>query len=178
MKRRVLSFLVGHPGLRRRATMPLMRLLRGRRLLSRPQLRFVRTLQLPDQVVYNAGLQRWEPSSAAFSPSSTDGSLSGDLEELLRADGLPPQTLYPAVPRAVGAATFTIQQARDLGVQVRHDPVWSNWYHGGALFPGTGRNQLKRALKSVAQELIAIDAAEALQSYRDRHGGQKPQGHP
>jgi hypothetical protein len=141
--------------------------------LSRPQLRFIRTLQSPDQVVYDAKLKRWRISSAAFGPSSSDNCLSGDLEELLTADGLPPDALYPAVGRAVGAATFTIEQAASLGVQVAHDPVWSNWYHGAARFPELGAsdlNKAKKALQRVATDLIPIDEGEALRLHIKMRG--------
>ncbi|HTX49033.1 MAG TPA: hypothetical protein VME40_06535, partial [Caulobacteraceae bacterium] len=158
-----------------------MRLVRRPKTLVRLDLRFVRTLQSPDQVVYDSRLKRWRVSSAAFGPSSVDGSLSGDLEELLEADGLPPDALYPAVARAVGASTFTIREANALGVTVGHEPVWTNWYHGGARFPGMNTsvvNKAKKRLQGVAQDFIPIDSDSALRWYREKNNGQLPPGHP
>lgn len=179
---RVISSMIGRPGLRRRIAMVVMRACRRRRTIAQPDLRFVRTLQSPDQVIYDAKLGQWRPSSAAFGPSSSkDKSLSGDLEELLAADGLAVDALYPAVDRAVGACSFTIEQARALGVEVGHDPVWTNWYHGGARFPGMSSSAVSRAkkkLRDAAVELVAIDAAAALHWYQDHNGGSFPQGYP
>jgi hypothetical protein len=179
MKRRVLSLLVGRPGLRRRLAMALMKLFRARRNLSQPQLRIIRSLQSPDQVVYDANLKRWRPSSAAFGPSKEDGSLSGDLEELLLADGLSVDALYPAVPRSVGASTFTVGEAGGLGLPVKHDPVWPNWYHGSTIFPdgSSAISKAKRGLQKLAQDLIPIDEVMALKWYVDKHG-HAPPGHP
>lgn len=139
--------------------------LRGTRShLSRPDLRFVRTVQAPDQVVFNKHTNRYEASSAAFTGSSNGGSLSGDLEELIQGDGLPLDILYPAVKRGVGAVTFRVQDALDLGLHVHHEPVAANWYHGGV------RGNLKKTetkLKAVANELIEIDQ-EASRLYHEK----------
>jgi hypothetical protein len=161
--------------------MLVMKAFRRRKALSSPDSRFVRTLQSPDQVVYDAKQKCWRASSAAFGPSSKDRSLSGDLEELLVVDGLRADSLYPAVGRAVGASTFTVRQAQALGVAVDHDPVWTNWYHGAARFHGMNTSAIgkaKKNLQNIALDFIAINEPDALRWYRERNEGRYPPGHP
>jgi hypothetical protein len=105
MKQRWLSSIVGHRGWLRDSVMILMRLFRRSYPFSRlqPDLRFIRTLQSPYHVVMDEQTGRYRISSKAFSPSSVDGALSGDLEQVLDDDGLLPTAMYPAVGDAVGA---------------------------------------------------------------------------
>jgi hypothetical protein len=143
----------------------MFRLRKKRSTLSRPDALFVRTLQAPDQLVFNKATNEWELSSQAFSASSTDGSLSGDLEELLEADGLETLSLYPSLDRAVGAVGFTVQTATGLGLTVGHEPMKANWYHGGVR--GNLNKGNKRKLKDAAISLVAIDQKRA-QIYDDQ----------
>lgn len=95
-----------------------------------PDLRFIRTLQSPHHVVKDGQTGRYRISSKAFSPSSSDGKLSGDLEQLLQEDGLHATAMYPAVSGAVAAAAISVGRIRDAGATVEQDPVCRNWYHG------------------------------------------------
>ena len=131
---------------------------RARSSLSRPDLRFVRTVQAPEHIIFDKAVGRYVLTSAAFSPSSSDGSLSGDLEELLLGDGLRCDTLYPSVTRAVGAVTIKVSDAINLNLTVGHKPVRANWYHGG--IRGIKGN-VRRKLKERAEELVAIDQSAA-----------------
>lgn len=174
VKRRFISFCVGHRGWRRTLAMKWMcRLRQKRSTLSRPDLRFIRTIQAPDQVVFNKATERYEFSSQAFSASSTDGSLSGDLEELLVGDGLHALTLYPSIDRAVGVAGFRVEDAVNLGLTVAHEPVKTNWYHGGVR--GDLKKKTRQRLKEAATELVPIGQEEARfwQEERDRAAAAK-----
>jgi hypothetical protein len=120
-------------------------------------LHFIRTIQSPNHVVKDAATGLYRVSSKAFSPSSEDKKLSGDLEQLLLTDGLHATSLRPALSRAVGAFALTIGKLRDQGLSVAHDPVRENWYHG-AVSGITKRHQ--KILSREAIELIAIDQGE------------------
>lgn len=133
--------------------------------LSRPDLRFVRTLQAPDHLVFNKASGLYEVSSQAFSASKGDGSLSEDLEELLVGDGLDARALYPAVSRAVGASAFPVEEAISLGLSVGHEPAHTNWYHGGVR--GNLNKGNKKKLQRIAQELIPIDQ-DAARDYEEK----------
>ena len=123
-----------------------------------PDYRFVRTIQAPHHLVPDKATGLYRLSSKAFGPSKLDGGLSGDLEELLARDGLGALAFYPAVKRAVGAATLSIKQIRGHGLEVRHEPVMEDWYHGGIHgFKGKAKEKLFRD----AVELIAIDQNQA-----------------
>lgn len=137
-----------------------MRLLRRKCPPSQlqPDLRFIRTLQSPFHVVPDQQTGRYRISSKAFSASKLDGGLSGDLEQILQADGLQPTALYPAVRNAVGAAAIPIGKIQEAGGNVCHDPVWRNWYHG-SVFNIT--DAVKRKIFKSASEMIEIDQAEA-----------------
>ena len=120
-----------------------------------PEYRFIRTLQAPDHVVLDKNAGRYRISSKAFGPSRSDGGLSGDLEQPLVADGLPALALYPAVDRAVGAASLTVGQIlAHGGLSVQHVPVRSNWYHGNILGITGG---IKKRLSKQALEIVPID---------------------
>jgi hypothetical protein len=118
-----------------------------------PEFEFVRTLQ-HYHVTYDKHLGRYRISSKAFSPSSTDNSLSGDLEELLKVDGLPATAMYPAVEHYVGAAALKVEDIRALGLEVEHQPVQTNWYHGGIV---KIRDSHKKKLEKISREIIQID---------------------
>jgi hypothetical protein len=124
-----------------------------------PEFRFIRTLQSPHHLVFNEHTGRWTISSQAFNPSSSDKKLSGDLEQILVADGLDAVAMYPAVRDAVGAASVTVEQIRDATASVEHDPEPSNWYHGSVT--GTKAKKVKQRLRDVAVEIIPIDHARA-----------------
>src|SRR6185437_4714783 len=91
--------------------------------------------------------------------SSSDGTLSGDLEEILHEDGLPATAMYPAVRDPVGAASVTVEQIRTTGAGVAHDPARHNWYHGAVA--GTKPKRIRNKLKDGALEIIPIDQARA-----------------
>ena len=140
--------------------MILMRLSRRKYPSSqlRPELRFIRTLQSPYHIVRDERTGKYRVSSKAFSPSSADGGLSGDLEQLLIGDGLSATAMYPAVQGAVGAAAIAIGRIRDAGARPEHDPVWHNWYHGSVFGITSG---VKKRLNKAASEIVPIDQAEA-----------------
>lgn len=168
IKQRLLSFIVGRPGLLRNASMILMNLLRRKCLSSQlqPEFRFIRTLQSPHHVVPDENAGRFRISSKAFGPSKADGGLSGDLEQILLGDGLPVTAMFPALSRAVGAAAITIKKIRDAGGKIEHDPAWKNWYHG-SIFEVTG--SVKKKLHKAAVEIIPIDQAEAARIHAEWH---------
>ncbi len=76
---------------------------------------------------------RYRISSKAFGPSSSDGALSGDLEQLLVEDGLDPLALYPSVDRAVGAASLTIGDIQALGLSVAQHTAEAHGLPGSAV---------------------------------------------
>lgn len=161
MRKRLLSFIVGRPGLLRDSAMCLMYLFRRKWPPSRlrPEFRFIRTLQSPHHVIFDERTGRYGISSQAFNPSSSDGTLSGDLEEVLVSDGLSPIAMYPAVRDPVGAASVTVGQIGDALAHVDHGPVRRNWYHGEVR--GTKARSVKKRLSNVAVEIIPIDQARA-----------------
>lgn len=142
--------------------MILMRLLRETRPSSQLQrdLRFIRTLQSPHHIVPDEETGLYRISSKAFGPSSADGKLSGDLEQILKVDGLEATAMYPAVRDAIGAAAVTIGNILAAKATVEHDPVWTNFYHGSVL--GTKAKRVKDRLREAAVEIIEIDQAEAV----------------
>ena len=164
--KRLLSFIVGRRGLLRNSTMRLMLLLRRKWQPShlQPDFRFIRTLQSPHHLVFDEHTGQYSISSQAFTPSGSDGALSGDLEQVLMADGLIATAMYPAVRDAVGAASLTVGEIRRADATVEHDPVQGNWYHGAVR--GSKSRSVKRRLSAAAVEIIPIDqirAAELVQ---------------
>jgi hypothetical protein len=140
--------------------MALMRLFRTKCHSSQLQhdLRFIRTLTSPHHVVPDDHTGTYRISSKAFGPSSSDGKLSGDLEQILRVDGLEPTAMYPAIKHPVGAAAITIREILAAGAAVEHDPVWTNFYHGSVL---DIKKRIKDKLRAAAVEIIPINHAEA-----------------
>lgn len=132
---------------------------KARSTLVRRDMRFIRTIQAPQQIVFDKYLNRFRLSSAAFGPSSSDGYLSGELEELFIADGLPLNILYPNIERAVGVAAFRVQDAIGLGLVVRHDPATRNWYHAGV--GGSFKGRTKEKLRDFSKEMLPLDQAAA-----------------
>jgi hypothetical protein len=124
-----------------------------------PDLRFIRTLTSPHHVVPDDSTGRYRISTKAFGPSSSDGKLSGDLEQTLKNDGLEATAMYPAISNPVGAAAVTVGDITSTGACAEHDPVRTNFYHGSV--SGTKPRSVKEKLRSVAIEIIAIDQAEA-----------------
>ena len=161
IKQRLLSFIVGRPGLLRDSVMVLMRLFRPKCPSSQlqPNLRFIRTLTSPHHVVPDEDTGAYRISTKAFGPSSSDSKLSGDLEQTLKADGLEATAMYPAIKNPVGAAAVTIGDILAAKATVEHDPVWTNFYHGSVF--GTKAKRVKEKLRDAAVEIIEIDQAEA-----------------
>jgi len=85
--------------------------------------------------------------------------VSGDLEQVLAADGLGPTAMYPAVRDAVGAASLTVHDIQSLQANVDHDPTDKNWYHG--IITGCNSKSVKRRLRNAASEIVPIDQAKA-----------------
>ncbi|MFK4622529.1 hypothetical protein [Bradyrhizobium diazoefficiens] len=120
------------------------------------EFRFIRSLRSPHHVVFDEDLGRYVISSAAFKPSSgKDGTLSGDLEQILAFDGLEPTAMYPAVRDPVGAASVTIAEIRAVKAAVEHDPTSRNWYHGAVR--GTKSKGANKQLSKRATEIIPIN---------------------
>jgi hypothetical protein len=120
-----------------------------------PDFRFIRTLQSPWHLVPDGQTGRYKISNKAFGPGS-DGTVSGDLEQILAHDGLAATAMYPAAVRhQVGAASLTVHQIREAGAQAAHDPVTWNWYHGAVT--GTRPKRIRDQLGKLAVEIIPID---------------------
>ena len=121
-----------------------------------PDGRTLRTVQAPHHVKNADGT--WVVSSAAFSPSSSDKSLSVDLEQLLHADALDSTALYRELPRSVGLYALGVGELRHLVMDVDHRPIWPNWYHGGVQKITHG---LRKKMAQHAVAVIEIDQAAA-----------------
>ena len=124
----------------------------------RGDLRALRTLQAPEQVQWDARAQNWRVSSAAFKPQS-DGSISVDLEEIQLREGLPINSDYPRVARAVGLVAHRIERLRADGFDVVHVPLPDNVCHGEAR--GTPTQGIRKRLASECEIIIAIDGDDA-----------------
>jgi hypothetical protein len=94
--------------------------------------------------------------------------VSVDLEQLLAEDGLPLLFMYPAVHNNVGAAAHPISLLREKRLDVLHDPIKTNWYHGGIC--GNLTKSIKTTLAKSAEPLIQIDEAEAERFWNAVHG--------
>jgi len=141
-----------------------------------PDFRFIRTLQSPHHIIFDEKTGLYRISSKAFTPSSSDGKLSGDLEEVLAADGLGPTAIYPAVRDAVGAASVTVGEIRALQAEVDHDPTRENWYHGAAT--GCKKKSVKQKLSAAASEIVPINQAKARELDRMLDAGRTYPGEP
>jgi hypothetical protein len=112
-------------------------------------------------------------SSKAFGASSSDGKLSGDLEQILGYDGLPATAMYPAIKNPVGAAAITVGDILAAGATVEHDPVWTNFYHSSV--SGTKPKRVRNSLYRVAVEIITINQAEAARLEREFIAASQPE---
>lgn len=126
-------------------------------------LRGARTLQAPQQVAFDHGLQQYVVGPAAFRPQS-DGTISLDLEEALLSDGLPIDGAYGGVARAVGLVAHTVGRLEAAGFAVSHRPVDGNDYHGEAA--GSPSRSERRALADTCEIVRAIDQVEAARQQR------------
>lgn len=137
--------------------------LRRRRPHSRwsPDCRALRAVQAPQQVK-NAGGQ-WVISSAAFSASKSDASCSVDIEPLLTDDGLDARALYPTLVRTVGLFAVLVRDIRANTLELHHEPVRSNWYHGGLRGAGLSSHKTRKALARACQVVVPIDQEAASQ---------------
>jgi hypothetical protein len=93
--------------------------------------RALRSLQAPEQVVFDPLENRWAVSPSAFRPQS-DGTISVDLEQLLKLDDKPLSHGYPRIARAVGLVAHRVGRLGEAGFTVAHVPIEGNDYHGEA----------------------------------------------
>lgn len=105
-------------------------------------------------------------SSAAFGPSSSDKRLSVDIEQLMSADGLGPTDLYPGIDRSVGLYAVEVAKVRELNLEIEHQPILPNWYHGGVL--NISSHGVRKKLAKAASAVIEIDQAAAQAFHEDR----------
>lgn len=124
----------------------------------RPDRRGLRSIQAPEQVVFDPLEDRWTVSPGAFKRQS-DGTISLDLEEVLEADNLPLTHGYPRINRAVGLVAHAVARLRAAGFAVTHVPVEENDYHGEAR--GHPDRPERDALASTCEIIIALDGDEA-----------------
>jgi hypothetical protein len=163
MRGRLLCFLVGRPGIRRTITMKIMGHLRRTRQPSEllPNYSFLRTIQSPSHTFWDELYQEYRLSTGAFKASTSDKTVSGDLEQLLVADEVPVSEFQSSLARVVGLYAIQIQKIRDQALTVSHLPVLTDWYHGGIagnLKPRSIREKLRDdavAIIKVDQELAA-----------------------
>ena len=158
---RLLYFLVGRPGIRRSLTMRLMCRIRRTHPSSEllPDSRFIRTIQSPDHLVKDELTGLYRVSSKAFHPSRNDGTLSGDLEQLLTGDGLTVADFQSSLTRVVGKYGISISQVRARGLEAEHRPVIDNWYHGAIC--GNFTQSKERQLYKDAIPIMEIDQLSA-----------------
>jgi len=134
-----------------------------------PEYDVIRTVQAPHQLqLVTDASGTWRLSSAAYSPSS-DGFVSVDLEQLLIQDQLTSLFMYPAVNRSVAAASHKVSLLRTLGLDVIHDPITKNWYHGGisGIKNSTAGKRIRRQLAASASFLVPINQIEAQRLYNE-----------
>lgn len=125
--------------------------------------RALRTLQAPEQVIFDPAEGCWKPSSVAFKAQS-DGTVSVDLEEMLIADGRPLDHRYPRVSRAVGLIAHSVDRLTTAGFTVRHVPIEGNPYHGEARgkLPGA----VRRELAATCEIIVPLDG-DLAQRHKD-----------
>lgn len=124
-----------------------------------PESRLLRTLQAPQHVQHEDGI--WRPSSAAFSASRADAACSVDLEQLLVEDGLSAKSLFPSLPKSVGLVALPLSIVIGEGLEAKHDPVESDWYHGGILGAGLKKQGVRKRLAARCESVVPIDATAA-----------------
>lgn len=120
--------------------------------------RLLRTIQAGHPQCVRDGTGKWRPSSGAFNVSRSDGWMSIDLEELLHRDGLPPDFLFPALPRAVALVAHPLATYRQRGCLIEHQPIPTNYYHGGV---SNISNSTRRFLARNCEYICPIDEAVA-----------------
>lgn len=128
-----------------------------------PDGRVLRAIQAPNHVKNSEGV--YVVSSAAFSPSSSDKCLSVDIEQIMKRDGLNPTDLYPSMPRSVGLYAVGVDKLGELKLGLEHQPLRSNWYHGGVLHISHG---LRKKLAKAASAVIEIDQTAAAEFYGEK----------
>lgn len=156
----------------------LMCLLRRNRQSSQllPEYEVIRTVQAPHQLqLVTDATGNWRLSSAAYSPSS-DGLVSVDLAQLLIEDQLHILFMYPAVSRNVAAASHKVSALRELGLDVIHDPVLKNWYHGGisGIKNSNAGKRIQRQLARSASFPVPINQVEAQRLYDEMNAKRQP----
>jgi hypothetical protein len=120
---------------------------------------FLRTIQSPSHTVWDDLHKQYRLSSKAFSPSASDKTVSGDLEQLLLADEVPISKFKSSLRRVVALYAIQVEKIHIQQLVVSHLPVPTNWYHGG--ISGKITDKVKRKLKDEAVPIIGIDQALA-----------------
>lgn len=135
----------------------------------RGDLRALRTLQAPEQVQFDPAVDQWVTSSAAFKQQS-DGTISVDLEEVLRLDGHPLTYGYPRVARAVGMVAHTVGRLTTDGFAVTHDPLEETEEHEENDYHGIAQGKLssaKRGRLADTCEIIIPIEGDVAQRHHD-----------
>jgi hypothetical protein len=142
--------------------MSLFKLLRRVRpsLHWQPDALALRTIQAPQHIADDNGALR--VSSVAFQPSTGEQSCSVDLGQLFEEDGLKSTALYPSLARAVALYSLTVEQIRAENLELEHQPIWSNWYHGGICGRALDKHRVRKRLAKACRPVIPIDGAEVM----------------
>jgi hypothetical protein len=99
--------------------------------------------------------KQYRLSSKAFNPSTSDKTVSGDLEQLLVADEVPVSKFKSSLGRVVALYAVQVEKIHIQELIVSHLPVRTNWYHGG--IGGKLTDRIKRKLKDEAVAIVEID---------------------
>lgn len=125
--------------------------------------RALRALQAPEQVVYDPLKNRWGPTSSIFR-AGRDGTVSVDLEQILKLDGRDLTYNYGKLSRSVGMVAHTVERLVHAGFVVMHVPLEENDYHGEA------RGKLPKSkledLRGTCEIIVPVDGVAA-QRYED-----------
>ena len=133
--------------------------------------RALRTLQAPEQVVYDPVEKRWKASDGAFR-TGRDGTISIDLEEALLIDNLPLTHGYPRIGRAVGLIAHNVDRLKEAGFSISHVPLDGNDYHGEAR--GKLSGSARRDLANTCEIIVSING-DNVQRYKDEQLAKKAQ---
>lgn len=100
-----------------------MRLLRRRLRPSQlqPSSDFIRTIKSPFYTVKDKRTGRYIVSDQIFKPRQGE-SLSGDLAQLIKGDGLSETVLQPSVPEGVGSLAIQLSELQKNGIEVDVTP--------------------------------------------------------
>lgn len=120
--------------------------------------RALRTLQAPEQVVFDPLKEQWVVSPGAFKPQS-DGTISVDLEQIQKLDNKPLTHGYPRVARAVGLVAHTVGRLKQAGFVTTHVPETGNDYHGEAR--GKPSRTERRTLADTCEIVVGLDGDQA-----------------